>query len=224
MGVNLLSCYVVVLLLAWPLYVQSYPDIFAWMRPTVSTAAPTVAPGPVAWKHPSPSPNYAPVVSPGYRAPSPSAYQPAPGSSGYQPAPSPGYIPIRKLVAVQGVVYCKPCNYKGVPTLLGAAPLPGATVRLQCNNTRILLTHEATTDRNGYFFLAPTRLVTTYGSHKCKVFLASSPSIICNQPTDLHFGQSGAGLIHERPHVSDPQFPFTLFTVGPFAFEPKTCQ
>ncbi|KAI3887765.1 hypothetical protein MKX03_018612 [Papaver bracteatum] len=50
---------------------------------------------------------------------------PSPGSS---PAPAPGpssHLPPRSLVAVQGVVYCKPCKYHGIASLFGATPLPG---------------------------------------------------------------------------------------------------
>ncbi|KAK1396643.1 hypothetical protein POM88_006506 [Heracleum sosnowskyi] len=35
-------------------------------------------------------------------------------------------LPARKLVSVRGVVYCKPCNYTGAETLLGATHLLGA--------------------------------------------------------------------------------------------------
>lgn len=41
------------------------------------------------------------------------------------PSHAPTPLPARKLVSVQGVVYCKPCNYTGVETLLGATPLLG---------------------------------------------------------------------------------------------------
>lgn len=33
--------------------------------------------------------------------------------------------PLRTLVAVEGVIYCKSCKYLGSDTLLGATPLPG---------------------------------------------------------------------------------------------------
>jgi hypothetical protein len=45
------------------------------------------------------------------------------------PPPVPTRFP-RKLIAVQGVVYCKSCNYSGVDTLLGAKPVLGNLFKL----------------------------------------------------------------------------------------------
>ncbi|KAL2475351.1 non-classical arabinogalactan protein 31-like [Abeliophyllum distichum] len=133
----------------------------------------------------------------------------------------PSYPPTRKYVAVQGVVYCKSCHYKGIDTLMGASPLPGASVKLQCNNTKYHLVEQATTDKNGYFFIMP-KLLTTTGSHKCKVSIVSSPLANCSVPTNLHGGAGGAILMPgTKPPVTAPHpLPFQLFTVGPFAFEP----
>ncbi|XP_059670831.1 non-classical arabinogalactan protein 31 [Cornus florida] len=130
------------------------------------------------------------------------------------------HLPTRNLMAVQGVVYCKPCKYTGVETLLGASPLLGAVVKLQCNNTKYPLVQEAKTDKNGYFMLSPKK-VTTYAFHKCKVFIVSSPMATCNKPTNLHGGLNGAVLMpHKQPPPPPTQpLPFQLFSVGPFAFE-----
>ncbi|MCL7041028.1 hypothetical protein MKW94_006176 [Papaver nudicaule] len=154
---------------------------------------------------------------------------PSPGS-GPAPAPAPGpssHLPPRNLVAVQGVVYCKPCKYHGVPTLLGATPLSGAVVRLACNNTKYTIREETKTDKNGYFFLQASKRITNYGVHKCKMFLVSSPLNTCNVPTDLHFGLTGSNLIMERkqpPSLATSPVPYTLYsTRGPFAFDPTTC-
>ncbi|KAJ9168825.1 hypothetical protein P3X46_020309 [Hevea brasiliensis] len=136
------------------------------------------------------------------------------------PAHSPSYHFPRSFVAVQGVVYCKSCKYAGVDTLLGASPLSGATVKLQCNNTKQAQEAKATTDKNGYFFLEAPKKVTNYGAHKCKVSLVSAPNTACSKPTDLHGGVSGGILRPEKKYVSN-QLPFVLYTVGPFAFEPK---
>ncbi|KAJ9136154.1 hypothetical protein P3X46_033259 [Hevea brasiliensis] len=136
------------------------------------------------------------------------------------PSPSPGYHFPRSFVAVQGVVYCKSCKYPGVNTLLGASPLTGATVKLQCNNTKYPLEAKATTDKNGYFFLQASKKITNYGAHKCKVSLVSAPNTACSKPTDLHGGVSGGSLRPEKKYVSN-KLPFVLYTVGPFAFEPK---
>ncbi|BBH00893.1 Pollen Ole e 1 allergen and extensin family protein [Prunus dulcis] len=63
----------------------------------------------------------------------------------------------RSFVAVQGVVYCKSCKYAGVDTLLGASPVLGATIKLQCNNTKYPLVVKTNTDKNGYFFITAPR-------------------------------------------------------------------
>ncbi|XP_047318881.1 non-classical arabinogalactan protein 31-like [Impatiens glandulifera] len=129
----------------------------------------------------------------------------------------------RSLVAVQGVVYCKSCKYVGGDTLLGATPLLGAKVKLECNNTKKTYLIEAETDKNGYFLINGPKSLTTYGSHKCKVSLISSPIATCNKTTDFHAGQVGALLIPKMPRVTLPRtMPVELFTVGPFAFEPST--
>ncbi|KAI8525536.1 hypothetical protein RHMOL_Rhmol13G0237900 [Rhododendron molle] len=113
---------------------------------------------------------------------------------------------------------------------------PSASVKLQCNNTKRPLVQEAQTDKNGYFYMMAPKSITTFGSHKCKVFLSSSPMATCNKPTDLHYGMQGAILIPQKlpqPPAQAPElsplspreavlFPYELFTVGPFAFEPQT--
>lgn len=96
----------------------------------------------------------------------------------------------------------------------------GAAVKLQCNNTKYRLVEQVTADKNGYFFIMP-KMLTTAGSHKCKVFLVSSPKANCSVPTNLHGGAGGAILKPStKPPVTDRPLPFQLFTVGPFAFEP----
>ncbi|KAG6416598.1 hypothetical protein SASPL_124031 [Salvia splendens] len=144
--------------------------------------------------------------------PSPSPHQHHP------PAPAPSHPPVRKMVAIQGVVYCKSCKYRGVDTLTGATPLAGAVVKLQCNNSKTGMVETKTSDKNGYFFFMPQKL-TTSGSHKCKVFLVSSPSAACNVPTNLHGGALGAILLRKPVDAPPKPLPFELFTVGPFAFE-----
>ncbi|KAK4399127.1 hypothetical protein Sango_1388200 [Sesamum angolense] len=115
-------------------------------------------------------------------------------------------------------------THRGVDTLVGAAPLAGAVVKLQCNNTKYSLVEQTKTDENGFFFFMPQKL-TTAGSHKCKVFIISSPLATCSVPTNLHGGAVGAILMPTNkapvpvPAPTKP-LPFELFTVGPFAFEP----
>ncbi|XP_077228680.1 non-classical arabinogalactan protein 31-like [Tasmannia lanceolata] len=126
-------------------------------------------------------------------------------------------LPPRSLVAVQGVIYCKSCKYVGVDTLLGASPLSGAVARLQCKSSKREINMEGKTDKNGYFYIQAAN-VTTYGVHKCKVFLASSPLETCKNATDLHGGVSGARLRPEKV-LMGPK-PVMLFSVGPLAYAP----
>ncbi|CAA2983858.1 non-classical arabinogalactan 31-like [Olea europaea subsp. europaea] len=167
--------------------------------------------------HPSHPPTQPPAKQPPTHPP---AKQPPTHPPVNPPTHPPSYPPTRKYVAVQGVVYCKSCQFKGIDTLMGASPLPGAAVKLQCNNTKYHLVEQVTTDKNGYFFIMP-KMLTTAGSHKCKVFLVSSPKANCSVPTNLHGGAGGAILKPStKPPVTDRPLPFQLFTVGPFAFEP----
>ncbi|KAG8385541.1 hypothetical protein BUALT_Bualt03G0055900 [Buddleja alternifolia] len=174
--------------------------------------------------HPTPPPPSHPHYPPPSHPPTPPPAKPPtpppakPPTPSYPPVKPPSYPPPRKLVAVQGVVYCKSCKYRGVDTLQGAAPLAGAVVKLQCNNTKYGLVEQTKTDKNGYFFFMPQKL-TTSGSHKCKVFLISSPVANCSVPTNFHGGAVGAILMPPKaPIDNNPKF--LLFTVGPFAFEP----
>ncbi|KAF8409235.1 hypothetical protein HHK36_005309 [Tetracentron sinense] len=171
------------------------------------------------WAHP-------PAHAPGHAPYHPPSHAPGPAPS-HPPSHVPGHgprhhYPRRSLVvvAVQGVVFCKSCKYLGIDTLLGASPLNGSVVRLECNNRRHPVSKEATTDKNGYFFMLAPKKMTTYEVRKCKVFLVSSPLESCKKPTDLHGGTSGAMLMPEEPRFP---LPFALFTVGPFAFAPTKC-
>ncbi|KAM7525088.1 hypothetical protein LguiA_014990 [Lonicera macranthoides] len=177
-------------------------------------------------KSPVHPPSKSPVHPPTHISPVPTPSHPhAPAhapSHAHPPVHAP--MPVRKFVAVQGVVYCKSCKYTGVDTLLGATPLLGAVVKLQCNNTKYPLVQKAKTDKNGYFFIMAPKTVTTYAFHKCKVTLISSPMPTCNKPTNLHYGLKGGILI---PSVKPPpphlptSLPYQVFNVGPFAFEPS---
>ncbi|CAN0853052.1 Non-classical arabinogalactan protein 31, partial [Linum grandiflorum] len=185
------------------------------------TTSPTASP-PAKSPHHAPSP-HAPL-SPPTPAPSPKHAPPthSPVSPpAAAPVPSAGRYPFQRfLVAVQGVVYCKPCKYSGVDTLLGATPVLGATVKLQCNNTRVPQVMKATTDKNGYFKVKAPKTITNYGVHKCKASLESSPDAKCSFKSGLHGGTTGGSLRVDKKFVEANQT-YVLFTVGPFAFEPK---
>ena len=96
----------------------------------------------------------------------------------------------------------------------------GATVRLYCRNTKYSLFDTATTDKNGYFLIKPKFPLTTYGVHKCKVSLVSSPDPYCQKPSILHDGHKG-GILRPDDKSSTGKHPFVFYNVGPFAFEPK---
>ncbi|CAM8900340.1 hypothetical protein QQ045_010487 [Rhodiola kirilowii] len=194
------------------------------------TAATHSEPLPLLVHSPAHAPSHAPAHAPTHhhhRHAHPPAQAPALApthhhhshSPAHAPAHSPFSLPPRKFVAVQGVVFCKPCKYRGVQTLLGATPLQGAVVKLQCNNTKYPQEKKATTDKNGYFFIRAPKTVTSYGAHKCKASLVGSPDKKCDQPTDLYGGSSGSYLWGDRRTVSDNS-PFDLYSAGPFAFEP----
>ncbi|KAL3741818.1 hypothetical protein ACJRO7_017311 [Eucalyptus globulus] len=164
--------------------------------------------------------------------PAPMAHPPSHAPS-HAPAHAPAHVPVhppvhppvapmgRRFIAVQGVVYCKSCKYSGAETLLGATPVLGAVVKLECNNTKYRPTVQtAKTDKNGYFFLKAPKTITTYAFHKCMASLASSPVPSCQKPSALHGGTVGAVLRPEKPVMID-KLPYTVFTVGPFAFEPQ---
>ncbi|KAL6273196.1 hypothetical protein ACE6H2_023888 [Prunus campanulata] len=173
--------------------------------------------------HHSHPPSHAPVHLPSHAPVQPPSHPPthhSPSPSPSHPQVHPPQSPPKCFVAVQGVVYCKSCKYSKVDTLLGASPLQGATVKLQCNDTKKPLVVKAKTDKKGYFFITAPKHITSHGAHKCKVSLVSSPSASCSKPSDFQGGLRGAILKPEKPFVSG-KLPFFLYSIGPFAFEPK---
>ncbi|XP_050214977.1 non-classical arabinogalactan protein 31-like [Mercurialis annua] len=205
--------------------VSSIPEIAPALPPTHHhhhhhhhAHPPTLAPSHHHHHH-NHAPVYAPMQSPAH-APMKPSHPPAHSPLPNPPAKSPSYPFPRSFVAVQGVVYCKSCKYSGVDTLLGATPVLGATVKLQCNNTKYPQETKATTDKNGYFYIQAPKTITNYGVHKCKVSLVSAPNTACSKITDLHGGLTGGVLKPEKKFVVN-KLPFVMFNVGPFAFESK---
>ncbi|WCJ31699.1 arabinogalactan protein 30 [Euphorbia peplus] len=189
---------------------------------------PNMAPGPYHHRgyvpvH-SPMPHsHAPAKSPYYQHAHPPNMAPGPyHHGGYVPTQSP-YAhpkPPRSYVVVHGVIFCKSCKYAGVDTLLGSSPLAGATVKLECNNTKYPVHVNATSDENGCFFVEAPKSLSNYGAHKCKVTLLSALNTACSKITDLHGGLTGGVLRPTKKYVSN-KLPSVIFTVGPFAFEPE---
>ncbi|KAE8714969.1 putative eukaryotic translation initiation factor 3 subunit [Hibiscus syriacus] len=160
------------------------PNLSSCLSPNTiqgTTKPPTYAPPPKAppqanfllHQRYQPSPTYAP---PPKVLPKPPTYPPPPKATpkplSPPPAKPPTYPkPTRSFVAVQGVVYCKSCKYKGSDTLLGAEAIHNATVKLTCKNTKYKQEATARTDKNGYFFLQAPKTVTSFAAHKCTVSL-----------------------------------------------------
>ncbi|KAL1187637.1 Non-classical arabinogalactan protein 31 [Cardamine amara subsp. amara] len=140
-----------------------------------------------------------------------------------------------RLVAVQGMVYCKSCKYSGIDTLVGASPLQGATVRLACNITkRSSVTMETKTDKNGYFFMLAPKTLTTKAVHTCRAWpMNTKPAsetmrtitrpapatTACTVLTQLNNGTTGA-ILKPSKTINIGEHDYVLFSAGPFAFEP----
>ncbi|MCL7030904.1 hypothetical protein MKW94_025109 [Papaver nudicaule] len=122
----------------------------------------------------------------------PCIYAPVPSPLAAPPTPvasPPKYVPEKRQIAVQGVVYCKSCKYTAYNTLMEATALP------------VVLT--AVTDKKGYFFIAPSKKVSHLGAQKrCKVFLVSPPKkskVKSMIPTNMYGGLIGAYLMPQYP-------------------------
>lgn len=60
--------------------------------------------------------------------------------------------------------------------------IAGAVVKLQCNNTnKGPWEEEVKANENGEFLVMPTK-VSSWGIHKCKLFMVSSSNINCYTP------------------------------------------
>ncbi|XP_022955047.1 non-classical arabinogalactan protein 31-like [Cucurbita moschata] len=188
----------------------------------------------------SPIPHQPPSQSPVPHPLPPSSESPIPHQPPSQspvphhlpPSPSPHYAPVeppkphtyhqRRSIEVEGVVYCKSCKYPGVETLLDAKPLSGAMVQMTCKNTkhsRVVVT--ATTDNNGYFWLA-TKDVSSHAYHRCKVYNVKSSNKNCTITSKMNGGIEGAELRPVKAFLDAEKKPVVLYSVGPLAYEP-TC-
>ncbi|KAE8659706.1 serine/threonine-protein kinase HT1-like [Hibiscus syriacus] len=198
-----------------PTYPAPKPPVHPPTKPP--TTKPPTYPAP---KPPIRPPTKPPTTKPPtYPAPKSPVHPPTkPPSPPVQPPSYPK--PQISNVAVQGVVYCKSCKYAGVDTLLGAKPVLGATVRLACKDSKNNLTVQFTTDKNGYFFLRAPNTIYNFSLRNCSVSLISSPLKSCSTPSNLNGGLKGTPLKPENSSTSK-KLPYVLYSVGPFAFEPK---
>lgn len=111
---------------------ESFEELEVYSGPHSSHSLPTLPPAPAPKPnrghhhshHPSHAPVHPPTHAPALHPPTPTPHPVhPPATPPVQVHPRP--IPARKLVAVQGVVYCKPCSFIGVNTLWKAKPLEG---------------------------------------------------------------------------------------------------
>ncbi|KAG6391982.1 hypothetical protein SASPL_146184 [Salvia splendens] len=130
-----------------------------------------------------------------------------------------GSSPARKKVIIEGYVSCVYCVMEGGPgSVIKTDLLPGAVVKLQCNNRKKGSWEEQTeTGGDGEFSFKPVK-VTSWGAHKCNIFLVSSPRAVC--PVIIY----GEGVLF-KPAAINATSPFQLYTVRPLAFYPPpyTC-
>ena len=96
--------------------------------------------------------------------------------------------------------------------------IKGAIVKLQCNNTKYKLVLKAKTDKKGYFYIGGPKNIAGYSTRHCNVVLVSAPKVL--KPSNLHGGISGALLKPVKRTMSKGVY-VKLYSVGPFAFEPK---
>ncbi|KAK1286256.1 hypothetical protein QJS10_CPB20g01770 [Acorus calamus] len=94
-------------------------------------------------------------------------------------------VTLRTQVAVQGFTACTACMT--FDSDYGIRPLPGATAKLECNNTGKPTSYYATANDKGYFNIeVPETKLSSFGAHTCKVFLVSAPSTTtCNMTTNV---------------------------------------
>ncbi|MCD7461933.1 hypothetical protein HAX54_047418 [Datura stramonium] len=167
-------------------------------------------------------------------SPSPAAQPPIIASPAAKPPLTPvkplppSALPTAKPLTVNGLVYCKSCNSYGVPTLINASRLPGASVKLVCYNGKNSIVRSAMTDQNGEYRITPKSL-SGADIGKCKVYLVKSPNPSCNVPTNFNCGKTGALLKHvapPKPPIVTPaaavpiQPPMCdIYGVEPFIFE-----
>ena len=100
----------------------------------------------------------------------------------------------------------------------------GAVARITCKGvdeygyeTESLSILSCATDAKGYFIatLSPYEVKDNRRLRECRAFLELSPSEVCDVPTDVNKGISGATLAsYQLPHVKNMK----LFIVGPFFF------
>ncbi|KAK4787843.1 hypothetical protein SAY86_011676 [Trapa natans] len=205
-----------------PVKPPAHPPVHPPVKPPVHPPVkPPVHPPVKPPVHPPVKPPVYPPVHPPVKPPVHPPIKPPVHPPVKPPVHPPVSPPLRSYIIVNGLVYCKSCKYKGKNSLGGATPIQGAVVQLVCKNTKKKLVQTAKTNQNGYFILTAPKTISSYAYSKCTVTLVSSPLSSCNKPSILNGGKSGA-LLKPRKSFEINKVPYTLYSVGPFAFEP-TC-
>ncbi|KAL9224790.1 hypothetical protein vseg_000793 [Gypsophila vaccaria] len=122
-------------------------------------------------------------------------------------------------IKVQGLVYCR-INGQ-------LLPLAGAMARMTCmvddddaryaGQLSVVSRH---TDRNGYFLINMSKYQSnSIVLRECRVHLETHPPGICNVPTDVNNGVSGASLGHYRTLDDSSRLysvPYFIYDASPY--------
>ncbi|KAJ8444010.1 hypothetical protein Cgig2_020856 [Carnegiea gigantea] len=120
-------------------------------------------------------------------------------------------------IKIQGTIHC---NQAGRWT-----PVRGATARVTCLALNVRGYESAPfsvvtprTDERGFFHINLGKYqLANYRLRSCRVFLEAPAPGICNVPTDINHGLTGAPLTNYRP-LGDLS---ALYFVGPFVYNPS---
>lgn len=93
-------------------------------------------------------------------------------------------------------------------------------VQLICKSSKKTELTKGTTNAKGFFFIIP-KSTSSFGAHKCKVSIVSSPLKKCSKPTDLNLGVAGSPLLSPK-YENIGKAPYVIYKVGPFAYEGAT--
>ncbi|XP_037441922.1 non-classical arabinogalactan protein 31-like [Triticum dicoccoides] len=130
---------------------------------------------------------------------------PALSPSSYPPTPAP--VPIQPVIIVQGLIYCKSCNLRGYNAGMDGSPLANATAKLVCYGSksgyRVLNMTSTATDENGYFLVMVYDLAM-FSRRSCRVYLRTSPTLLCDAPFLPADASLGIVLKREEVRPSSP--------------------
>ncbi|MQL71132.1 hypothetical protein Taro_003456 [Colocasia esculenta] len=134
----------------------------------------------------------------------------------YYPVPSYHH---KFTVKVTGSVYCYRCYEWGYPIKShGKKQLSGAVVKVTCKDGYKEIVAYGKTKSNGkYSVIVKGYDYKKYGAAECKAQLFAAPKgSVCNIPTDLNNGKTGALL-----HVKSKTYDVVILQAKPFAYAPS---